>query len=170
MDVEACRRVAAEWLLLGEYYQAPLPELVVGMYVQDLSDLPEAAVIQAMRRLRMDPKQRRCPLPADVRARAQGPADDSAQELAARICGAIGSCGYTQPDAARRRIGPVGWQAVEQMGGWIQLCTLKTSELGTFRAQCRELCAVLLARAQNNGPVPPGILLPGGCQKPALPA
>lgn len=151
VDRRQIRDLAVEWAGLAAYFRYPISDQVCGWYASDLADLPFDVVIAAMAALRCEPGRRFLPMPADVRERAsaQGGQNDSAVEIAGRIRGSLNKFGYTKPKEAKAYIGPIGWTVIEHMGGWQHLCqTLKTSEINTFYAQCRELCRAGLTRAQ----------------------
>ena len=151
MLAQEIRELAAEWAGLGEYYRQPLSDQVCGWYAQDLSDLDFETVIAAMRRARFEKGRRQLPMPADVRERAKpaGLVGTNAVDLAAAISSGVARFGYTGTERAKAHIGDVGWGVVERMGGWAHLCmSLKTSEMGTFYAQCRELCRVAIDEAE----------------------
>ena len=151
VEVGQRRALAVEWATLAEYYRSPLSDVVVSLYVSDLSDLPLGAVLDAMRGMRRDAKRRHLPLPADVRERAAGTGRCDAGEIAAKLCASIAKFGYTSPDRARAYMGEVGWAIVGRFGGWAQLCnTLTTAEMNTFRAQVREVCRVEIDRQEQT--------------------
>src|SRR4051812_7130242 len=139
--------IKTAYIHLAAYYGQNLSDRAIIMYAEDLSDLPVAAVLLAMRKLRREPGRRSCPLPSDVRrlVRPDNISDAAAaNDIAARIGGALSRFGYTNPGPAEAHIGPVGWQVVKLMGGWRHLCnTITTEEMRAFYAQVREL-----ARAQ----------------------
>lgn len=141
--------VAAAFAISASYYQRPITDDVARLYASDVSDLPDADVLHAMGALRREPRRRSCPLPAEVRVQVgrmtagAGPA--AAEQIAARISGAITRYGYPSPAKARQFMGETGWRACEELGGYIALCQrLQADEMGTFHAQARELCRALL--------------------------
>lgn len=147
--------VAQQFAVLGEFYGRPLSDTVVRLYAMDLADLPLAAVTRALTELRRQPKRRSCPLPAEVRehvGRQQpGAGPEVAEQIAARISGSISRFGYTGASRARAFMGEVGWQACEELGGYVALCQrLKADDMQTFFAQSRELCRAIL----DQGPRP----------------
>ena len=65
---------------------------------------------------------------------------DNANEMAGAILDA--ATRYSEIDAsnAKKELGDIAWYAVEQFGGWDVLCRLEYDQLGTARAQLRDLC------------------------------
>lgn len=140
---------AAAFALSASYYQRPISDDVARMYAGDVSDLPDADVLRALSVLRREPKRRSCPLPAEVRVQVgrmtagAGPA--AAEQIAARITGAVSKFGYNNGSKARAYMGETGWRACEELGGYVALCQrLQADEMPTFYAQARELCRALL--------------------------
>lgn len=68
-----------------------------------------------------------------------------ATEIAQRIWGSLGLDGSYNPERAKQRIGPVGWEAVQRMGGWQQLCEItQEDDKGTCIAQWRDMIEGIL--------------------------
>lgn len=144
-------QIAALFAVEAEYFQRPLSDLVARMYGGELADdgATPAAVHAALKTLRRDPKRRTCPLPSDVRVQmakqntSAGPA--VAEQIAARLCGAITRYGWTNPGRARAYMGEAGWAACQELGGYIAICQrLRSDEMSSFYAQARELCRAIL--------------------------
>ena len=147
--------VAVAFAVAAEYFQRPVSDVVARMYAADVADLPSAAVLRAMQELRREPKRRTLPLPAEVRAQVmrhtQGNGPAVAEQVAARIAGAVSRFGYTGAARARQYMGEVGWEACEELGGYVALCQrLKADEMGTFFAQSREICRAILDRGPRQ--------------------
>jgi hypothetical protein len=154
---------------LAAYYGHPLDEFVVGMYAEDLMDLPIEDVIRAAREIRLDPKNTRFPLPAIIRAKA-GPAvndTDIARDVAARIFKSIGRHGHnwsekdkSWPSEPLEELGELGWEVVKRLGGWYRVCEFSNEvSPGIFLAQVRDLTESTIRAAKS------GML----AQAPALP-
>lgn len=121
-----------------------LEDMVLEMYVDDLSDLDPAACISAYQQYRRNPKNRTFPLPAQVRE-IVNPGEFisnevKAREIAGRIVGAISQFGWNNATEAQVYIGPVGWAIVQRHGGWSHLCenTGVTIQPTTLLAQLRD--------------------------------
>lgn len=130
------------WVKLSAYYQFPLRDEVLEMYVEDLEGLPAELIGAAMQEYRRNPKNTRVPLPAQIRALCEPQVDDDslAREAASRIVSAVRTIGYPSPGSAREYIGELGWKVVERNGGWMSLCqNLMEDQIGTFQAQARDL-------------------------------
>lgn len=164
MSPEQRQQLKALIVATSLYYGQEIPDAVLGLYVEDLADLPFDAIVEAIRAVRRDPKTTRFPLPALIRDRIAPENTDEAdaREAAARIISAISRYGYTNLDRARAYIGSVGWRVVELQGGWTRLCEGVTSnQIPSLQAQLRDLAMGTLRRARL------GILdqppqLPGG--------
>lgn len=135
-------KVLQAFAISAAYYGRPITDDVASMYQLDVCDLPTNDVLHALRALRREPKRRTCPLPAEVRAFLENKkGGQTPEQVAARMAGALTIYGHTRAKQARVYIGEAGWQAVQDLGGWANLCRrVTTSELGTFTAQARELC------------------------------
>lgn len=140
------------------YYGQQLADNVIGLYVEDLADLEFGKVVAAVKEIRRDPKTTRFPLPALIRARILPMAtsdEDRAVEAATRIAAAVRMYGWTNEDRAKLYVGELGWRVVEIDGGWQNVCeTLTQDNLGTYRAQWRQLALATArnARAGRSGP------------------
>lgn len=141
------RDLKTEYVFLAAYYQQRIDDGALNLYASDLNDLALGEVLDAMSRLRRQPGRRTYPLPSDIReavAPQEGSLLSQANDIAGRISAAIGRYGYTQADRAKSFVGDLGWLVICRMGGWRSLCnSLLSADMGTFRAQCRDL-----ARAQ----------------------
>lgn len=131
-------------LLTHEYYNPgrPMSDQVLLMYASDLADLDEQVCMAAYEAWRRDEKNTRAPLPAQIRGLINPSIapEALAREIAARIVGAITSHGWNNGKSAELFIGPVGWAAVQRVGGWAYLCENMGTRLSptTFQAQVRD--------------------------------
>jgi len=65
---------------------------------------------------------------------------DEANKMAGQIIDAIPMFGYTNANAAKEYLSEKAWYTIKLFGGWETLCKTETSNLGTIRAQLRDLC------------------------------
>jgi hypothetical protein len=155
MTHQEAQKLKALLVATAMYYNHPLPDEALKLYVEDLADLPFEEVAQAIGEIRRDPNNRRCPLPALVRARLR-PAHDPetlAKMVAGKILEAIARIGPYRVAEAREHVGEVGWQVVEWSGGWENLCQIGNDDLGMHRAQWRELAkAAAIEQRQATAP------------------
>lgn len=127
-----------------------LQDAVLLMYAEDLIDLDLEQVQIAYQEWRRNPKNKTFPLPAQIRElvcpEEHIDPDAMAREIAARIVGAVSSCGWNNGRAAENYIGPVGWAAVNRAGGWSYLCENLGCNISptTFQAQIRDQIAANL--------------------------
>lgn len=141
-------------ILTATYYGKTLSEPVLEMYVEDLDDLPNHAVIAAYRTYRRDPKHKFFPLPAQIREIIEPEVshDAIANESVARIVESITRFGYMRGTEARVYIGDIGWAVVRRFGGWDQVCRHHGEELspGQFFAQARSIAMSHLELAKHG--------------------
>lgn len=161
MTRDEAQKLKLLFLATAAYYSHEVKDAALALYVEDLADLPYEAVAGALAALRRDPKTRRCPLPADIRAKLTPESDPEAEAtvIAGRILAAISRIGPYNVAAARQAIGEVGWQVVEGSGGWENLCQIDNDDIGIHRAQWRSHAKALLQRG-NVTPIRPA--LPNG--------
>lgn len=153
MSPQEKQQLKALIVATGLYFGHEIPDSVLPLYVEDLADLNFADVTRAIGEARRDPRTTRFPLPAVIRAKLTPSVSDEdvAAEAAARITGAVRMYGNTNADRARKYIGELGWRVVQLDGGWQNVCeTLTQDNLGTFRAQWRNL-ALTTARQAKLG-------------------
>lgn len=135
-------------ILTASYYGRTLSEPVLNMYIEDLQDLPTDQVIKAYREWRRNPRQTAFPLPGQIRGMVSPQVDPqhAAQEIAARITGAIAKFGWCNAREAEAFIGPVGWGIVQRQGGWSYICENHglTIQPSAFQAQVRDQAAAEL--------------------------
>jgi hypothetical protein len=138
---------------MAAYYGQDLTDGALMLYVEDLSDLPMAEVVTALRDLRRDPKITRLPLPAAVRARivSQMSPEGEAMLIASRMVELVSSLGPYRSAEVKLALGPVGWELVKMEGGWESVCrNLTYDNMGTLKAQWRNLARVLIERGQQG--------------------
>lgn len=89
--------------------------------------------------------------------------DQMGIEIAGKIWDALGKFGQYKPTEAEEWVGAVGWQVVQMIGGWYNICeTTVDSDRGTFVAQARGFAIAILAR---DGTSDKGHKMLGGCDK-----
>lgn len=143
---------------LAAYYGHQIDEFVVGMYAEDLVDLPLENVLRAAREIRLDPKNTRFPLPAVIREKACPKVNDTdvARDVAARIFKAIGRHGHNWSDKDKNwpaepiaELGELGFEVAKRLGGWCRICELSAEvNPGTFMAQLRDLAEATIKAAK----------------------
>lgn len=81
------------------------------------------------------------PRPVEILERINPKASqEDADHLAGSIIEAIKRFGFYQGSAAKKNIGSEAWSAVLKAGGWSALCETPLNQIGTLRAQLRNLC------------------------------
>lgn len=76
---------------------------------------------------------------------------DAANEMAGAIISSIREFGYNRAKEVEAHVGPVAWHAIEQFGGWENLCSTESDNLPTIRAQLRDLCKSVMAMKDKRG-------------------
>lgn len=64
---------------------------------------------------------------------------DHANELAGKIISCIGDFGPWRSDEVKEHVGKLGWDVVENFGGWQLICNITNDQIPTVRAQLRDL-------------------------------
>jgi hypothetical protein len=150
--LDPLKQIKLHYIKLAAYYGVNLPDEVLCLYAKDLVHLPPEQVEHIMGILRL--RLARLPRPGDILAALNAPGASSeaqANEVAARIWKALGTDGYTNAQRAQKRIGPIGWEVVERLGGWQGLCLQTEHQArGTFFAQCRQLALATLERQAHQ--------------------
>lgn len=147
----------------ARYYGQQLDDFAVRAYAADLARLDARDVERALNHLRMDPKRRWVPLPAEVLAFLSPPVsrDAQAMEIAGRIQKTIGAVGQYRAEMAKDRLGPMAWAVVERLGGWQSVCTVTANQRGTFYAQARDTAKACLELSHAQNPcLEAGVALP----------
>lgn len=147
----------------ARYYGQQLDDFAVQAYAADLASLEAKDVERALNHLRMEPKRRWVPLPAEIAAFLRPPVsrDAQAMEIAGRIQKAIGAVGQYRSTMAKERLGPMAWAVVDRLGGWQFVCTLTAKERGTFYAQARDTAKACLELSHAQNPcLEAGVPLP----------
>lgn len=167
MSQEAIQNLKLFIAGISLYYGKELPDMVIGMYAEDLQDLPFERVKEAYREIAKSSGARRMPLPGEIRALINpigtDSAEDDAREAASRIGAAVSKFGWNNETRAQEYIGELGWQVVTMQGGWATLCeSLTFNNSGILAAQWRELAEVLRKKARNGTLGQPPTLLGGG--------
>ena len=175
--------------MTAAYFGAPLADEVIAMYAEDLADFPFAAVTQAIKEVRRDPKTTRFPLPAVIRSRLMvvESDEDRARDVAARLLasvrrhGSYWASGFTSngqkffqgaerklflawEEAAKSEIGELGMVVVKRLGGWTSICDFsENSSPSTFQAQLRDLAISVQNQARAGTlHLPPSLPSPDG--------
>lgn len=163
------------------YYGETIPDQALPMYAADLEDLQLELVLAALQAYRRNGKNRRRPLPADLRSLVlgDGSGDGRARDIAARLHGALikygmdwpagswlgGSRGYdgngerwaTWREAAIAELGGAdALDVLTRLGGWQGYYQYANfSEPTTVAAQVRDLAASV-ARLERGPALPSG--------------
>jgi hypothetical protein len=128
------RSLKALFVATALYFNQDIADAALGLYIDDLEDLPFPEVAQALKDIRRNPKTTRCPLPSAIRANLNPESDPESEAtlLASRIA-----------------MGPVAWEVVHMEGGWESVCqSLTYDNMTTMKAQWRNTARALLERGK----------------------
>ncbi len=134
-------------------------EVTVDLWHEMLRDLPGEVVSAAVKR--MCAVLKFPPSVADVReavAKAVQEAQDvpSAGEAWARVQRAASWYGYYRPEEARHELGEDIWRAVQQVGGWREICA-GDSPAGVISAQFERRYAAMLEEQREQVQIPSSV-------------
>lgn len=82
------------------------------------------------------------PVIADVREKIDsltGQASETAEEALEQVNKAVRYAGWANAEKAKTMMSPLAWRVVEAMGGWMDRCSLLNSDVGTYKAQFRNM-------------------------------
>lgn len=103
------------------------------------------------------------PAPAAIKRICQGTTlnhEQTGQEIAGRIEGAMSKWGYSSPKQAEADIGALGWEVVKRCGGWNAICNLEYDQMPSARKQWRDMGSIIDQKLHTTGAdLPPA--LPG---------
>lgn len=135
-------------IALAEYYGHSLSENQLRMYADDLVILSDEQLSFSIKRVRLDTKITKMPLPAVLIYLATGESsndDDKARTIAAQILTAISRFGWNNQDAAKECLGEGIWSVVDMQGGWVKLCSLVNEDNFTsMQAQLRDISRAMI--------------------------
>lgn len=118
------------------------------IYLEELASLPLSNVLAV---LRTGFTSRKFPSVDDIVAEVTGRTtpQETAQEVADRIADAIGRIGYYRSEDARAAIGELGWEVVQQSGGWRNVCAIESDkDLKIAKAGWRETAKWVAQKAK----------------------
>jgi hypothetical protein len=145
------RSLKALFVATALYFNQDIADAALGLYIDDLEDLPFPEVAQALKDIRRNPKTTRCPLPSAIRANLNPESDPESEAtlLASRIVGLVVRIGPYASSSARLAMGPVAWEVVHMEGGWESVCqSLTYDNMTTMKAQWRNTARALLERGK----------------------
>lgn len=135
--MSASPAVVKTLMSMSVMYEKHLSEDAADMLLEDLKDFPEDRVLSALRLCRRE--LNRFPTVAEIIKRMSENSEQSqTQNLIGEIFKAIRAYGYNRPTEAREDIGPVGWRAIQNFGGWQCLCDYPADSAMALRAQLRQ--------------------------------
>lgn len=136
------------------FFDAPMNDLKLKMFAQELGSLRAEDVAKAMHHFRQEKGRRQMPMPADIKSFLDPKvSDDSEAEIVAgKIQKAISSFGHTNPGQAKEYIGDLGWRVVDSYGGWYYICANAGSgfKIDTARAQWRNMAKAFMEKDREK--------------------
>jgi len=76
--------------------------------------------------------------------------DDQAVEMASEIMRVVREIGSYNIVSAREQLGEIAWLAVERAGGFIEIGLSDIKNMGTLRAQLREICRTAIMTSKRG--------------------
>lgn len=138
------------------YYGKDFSNQQVSMFINALEKyMPDTVenYISAIDRYCMDGANKFFPSPMQLRVYIENKLsrDSEASATAAAIRRAVSDHGWSAPEKARAQIGELGWQIVNDMGGWLYICENLGVDLNpsTFFAQTRDVAKSYLERNEK---------------------
>lgn len=141
---EELKRLQEALYLTHKYYGHNLDPETLSLMISDLEDVSPDVVIAALKKYRLDSKNKFAPTPAqllDIISPQKTLTDrDEGSIVASEIERAIRTCGYTNPTGAKTSMSQLAWEVVERTGGWVYMCqNVEEDSLPTLKAQWRDL-------------------------------
>lgn len=141
------KRIFTEIQKLGIALSSDATTETFQIYTEILFEYGEANAIRAikegMRKFRFFPK------PVElIDLINPKPQRQDADLLAGEIISAVRRYGFYQGAIAKEQLGEEAWNVVILIGGWSTLCDTKENQLGTLRAQVRDLGLSVLNGAE----------------------
>lgn len=116
-----------------------------------LGDFSDEQVIKAFQDIVKTEEQ--WPSPAKIRRICLGSRlndNEIGEDISSRIEGAIRKYGYSMPNEAEKYIGQIGWEVVQQVGGWAIICDLEDDQLLSARKQWRDVGTIISKRLHHD--------------------
>lgn len=156
------------------FYDAPMNEIKLRLFTEELSQLPVTEVHRALKHFRQEPGRSKMPLPADVKSFLKPKIEDKdqARDCAVLILKAISKRGIywsmgsmingerrwegqsgqfhdSFESAFKSFCGDLAWEVTNRFGSWTALCELSfNSQETTLLAQLRDLADSLQKKAR----------------------
>lgn len=153
MNKDERSKIIKSLIGLSELFNRQLSKESLGMMANMLDDLEFEKVINAIHQYSMDGKNKTFPLPGQIRDLINPSINDDqlAVDVSTRLVHAMSKFGWTNESAAKEFMGPIAWMIVEREGGWRSICErISDDDLGTFKAQTREMAKVFIIRHRNG--------------------
>ena len=118
----------------------PFASNQIDVWFSLLGDLEAQALASAIKRCLLTHESNWLPPIATLRRMAAESTcgiQEMPEEAWAKVTAAMRQIGYMNPEKARQTLGPVIWEAVRGMGGWVALCDMD-APLTTIFAQFRD--------------------------------
>ena len=148
---EVKQAIFRELVVLAAYYGKTESTERLQLYTEDLMEYNPSDVLKAIKAVRK--KSEFFPSMAKIIEEIQSP-NGPTEEMAVMIANEIVECfsmfGQQNSGEARSFLGPDKWGIVERAGGWTNICMTPYSELGTLRAQIREVAKAYLNRSKRE--------------------
>lgn len=101
-----------------------------------------AAGVKAVEHLLLNRRDRDpMPTPRELLSIAVTCEDDpgNAEDIASRMVGAVAKFGHSNPESARKFMGELGWEIIQNEGGWSQICaSMREKEVTIYKSQWKK--------------------------------
>lgn len=146
----------------AEIYDKPISDELQKIWTNVLSDLTQDELDRAVKAYILDPKNVFFPKPGQIYglAKPQGDKEEEAALIADRIFTCLRDHGSDSfgTNRARTRIGELGWNAIQNQGGWDAFIrsVISESDVSTLKSQMRKSIMGLIQRERSgiSGNVP----------------
>ena len=136
-------------MVLSKIYGSAIDHKRAEIYAEMLSGLLTYAELKSAIPLVVS-KCKYFPSIAEIVAIARGTDTDRSMQVVGIIFNALREFGTYRVNDAKEAIPEVAWETVRIYGGWKELCLLETSQLGTARAQLRDIARSVLSKKDRD--------------------
>lgn len=151
MTNEQKKIIAAIFTVRAELTGKTFSQNAIRVMIEDLEGLEFDEILFILRD--WGKKETSFPYPALIHEKLN-PETSSREDglhVANLIINCVSSCGYTNPEIARFKMGGLAWEVVRLMGGWKHICETTTLENeNTLRAQIRDYAETISKKAKNG--------------------
>lgn len=135
---------------LAEIYNFRFSESSMALYLECIKDIPFQVLKEKINSGISEDRWRFMPRPGELIHSSKEEKRSEAVDAASLVWSAISKFGYINPKGAENYVGSLAWRAIQQLGGWVEICKTTQDEKGIFLAQFRDVCEMLVGKSENN--------------------